>query len=241
MISLNKLFLTPTSMYKQLSILFLKVFGLIAVVLLLWFFRPVEPEPATVDPVVKKPEETPLLMKPEEPKINLMLEHPSSHSAEEEMLKGRFILNTSIVKNSAKSEVYRQMLLRQGILISLDRQGNYFYLSRKERIPLDAQGHQVPNLKHYALHRPRKINPVDFDHLTAETLPGDELFLVMPNNFETGVFTMIERSLPSPLSEYSKANLSLGLSKANHLSFILQEVFTKDGQPQILNCSLKGL
>jgi len=228
-------------MYKQLSILFLKVFGLIAVVLLLWFFRPVKPEPATVDPAVKKSEATPLLMKPEEPKINLMREHPSSHSAEEEMLKGRFILNTSIVKNSTKSEVYRQMLLRQGILISLDRQGNYFYLSRKERIPLDAQSHQVPNLKHYALHRPRKINPADFDHLTAETLPGDELFLVMPNNFETGVFTMIERSLPNPLSEYSKANLSLGLSKANHLSFILQEVFTKDGQPQILNCSLKGL
>ena len=226
-------------MHKQLSILFLKVFGLIAVVLLLWFFEPVEPEPDTVDPVVKKPEQTPSLMKPEEPKINLMLEHPSSHSAEEEMLKGRFILNTSIVKNSTKSEVYRQMLLRQGILISLDRQGNYFYLAKK-RFPWMHRSHQVPNLKHYALHRPRKINPVDFDHLTAETLPGDELFLVMPNNFETGVFTMIERILPSP-SEYSKANLSLGLSKANHLSFILREVFTKDGQPQILNRSLKGL
>jgi len=63
----------------------------------------------------------------------------------------------------------------------------------------------------------------------------------MPNNFETGVFTMIERILPNPLSEYSKENLSLGFSKANHISFILREVFTKDGQPQILNCSLKGL
>jgi hypothetical protein len=228
-------------MRKQLYILFLKVFGLIAVVLLLWFFRPNQAELSIVDPVVKKPKEAPSLMKPKDPKINLMLEHPSSHSAEEEMLKGRFTLNTSIVKNSTKNEVYRQMLLRQGILISLDRKGNYYYLSKKKRIPLGKQNHQVPNLKHYALHRPRKINPVDFDHLTIKTLPGDELFLVMPNNFETGVFTMIERILPNPLSEYSKANLSLGLSKANHLSFILREVFTKDGQPQILNRSLKGL
>lgn len=241
MISLNKISLTLLSMRKQLSIVFMKVFGLTAVLFLLWIFRPIQTKPSIADPIVKKPEERLSLMKPEEPKINLMLEHPSSHSAEEEMLKGRFILNTSIVKNSTKSEVYRQMLLRQGILISLDRKGNYYYLSKKERIPLDVQSHQVPNLKNYALHRPRKINPVDFNHLTAETLPGDELFLVMPNNFETGVFTMIERSLPSPLSEYSKANLSLGLSKANHLSFILREVFTKDGQPQILNRSLKGL
>jgi hypothetical protein len=228
-------------MRKQLSSLFLKVFGLSVVISFLWFLRPNQTMPPKIDTIVKNPEEAPLIMKPQEPKINLMLEHPSSHSAEEEMLKGRFILNTSIVKNSTKSEVYRQMLLRQGILISLDRQGNYFYLSRKERIPLDVQSHQVPNLKHYALHRPRKINPVDFDHLTAETLPGDELFLVMPNNFETGVFTMIERILPNPLTEYSKANLFLGLSKANHLSFILTEVFTKDGKPQILNRSLKGL
>ncbi len=228
-------------MRKQPYILFLKVFGLTAVVLLLWFFRPNQAEQSIVDPVVKKPQETPSLMKPEDPKITLMFEHPSSHSAEEEMLKGRFTLNTSIVKNSTKNEVYRQMLLRQGILISLDRKGNYYYLSKKERIPLGKQNHQVPNLKHYALHRPRKINPVDFEHLTIETLPGDELFLVMPNNFETGVFTMIERILPNPLSEYSKANLSLGLSKANHLSFIIKEVFTKDGQTQILNRSLKGL
>lgn len=228
-------------MSKYFPNLSIRTLSIITMVASLWFLKPENAISLEEKPLIEN-EEIPNTQEIyNEPKINLMREHLSSLSAQEEMLKGRFILDTSILKKAKKSEVYRQLILRQGILIALDSTGQYYYLAGMQRVPLDSLTSHGIDLGNYALHRPRKIAPHDFSHLTAETIPGDELFLVMPNSFETGVFAMIEKSLPHPLSEYSKANLSISLSKGNHLSFLLEKVFTKDGQPRVINHSLNGL
>ena len=231
----------PKEMSKYFPNLLIRMLSIISMVAFLWVLKP-EKAVSTEEKSLMRDEEIPNAQEIyNEPKINLMREHLSSESAKKEMLQGRFVLDTSILKKTKKSEVYRQLLLRQGILIALDSTGQYHYLSRKQRVPLDSLKSHGIDLGNYALHRPRKIAPNDFCHLTAETIPGDELFLVMPNSFETGVFAMIEKSLPNPLTEYSKANLSISLSKGNHLSFLLEKVFTKDGQLRLINRSLNGL
>jgi hypothetical protein len=228
-------------MSKYFPNLLIRTLSIITVVAFLWVLKP-EKALSSEEKSLRRDEELPNAQEIyDEPKINLMREHLSSESAQEEMLKGRFVLDTSILKKTKKSEVYRQLILRQGILIALDSTGQYHYLARKQRIPIDSLTSHGIDLGNYALHRPRKIAPNDFCHLTAETIPGDELFLVMPNSFETGVFAMIEKSLPNPLSEYSKANLAISLSKGNNLSFLLEKVFTKDGQLRVINHSLNGL
>ena len=61
---------------------------------------------------------------------------PKLSFCREEMLKGRFIPQYIHCKKfDQKRSVQADVDTWQGILISLDRQGNYFYLSRKERIP----------------------------------------------------------------------------------------------------------
>ena len=53
-------------------------------------------------------------------KINIIEESPISKSAEEEMASGRFLLETQIRPGVSKLEIYRNLIIRGGIFISLD-------------------------------------------------------------------------------------------------------------------------
>ena len=199
------------------------------------FEEPVEPEL-----VAQKEESSPAV--PMATSVNLIVDTPATETALSEMLNGRFLVDTEISHASQKQEVYRQLFLRGGIVISMDSIGNYYFLdpsgSRTSLNELDAS---IVDLDHYALHRPRNVSPVDYPFLSRPIESGDEVFLVMPNHFESGIFASIEKVLPAPLDQFSNASITVGVSRNGHLDFTLHSVVGNDGTTIQTGHSIRGL
>ena len=199
------------------------------------FEEPVEPEL-----VAQKEESSPAV--PMATSVNLIVDTPATETALSEMLNGRFLVDTEISHASQKQEVYRQLFLRGGIVISMDSIGNYYFLdpsgSRTSLNELDAS---IVDLDHYALHRPRNVSPVDYPFLSRPIESGDEVFLVMPNHFESGIFASIEKVLPAPLDQFSNASITVGISRNGHLDFTLHSVVGNDGTTIQTGHSIRGL
>jgi len=199
------------------------------------FEEPVEPEL-----VAQKEESSPAV--PMATSVNLIVDTPATETALSEMLNGRFLVDTEISHASQKHEVYRQLFLRGGIVISMDSIGNYYFLdpsgSRTSLNELDAS---IVDLDHYALHRPRNVSPVDYPFLSRPIESGDEVFLVMPNHFESGIFASIEKVLPAPLDQFSNASITVGVSRNGHLDFTLHSVVGNDGTSIQTGHSIRGL
>ena len=211
----------------------------------LWAFGP-KPEsvafkePAEAEPLSQKKESEPPV--PTATSVNLIVDTPATETALSEMLNGRFLVDTEISHASQKQEVYRQLFLRGGIVISMDSIGNYYFLdpsgSRTSLNELDAS---IVDLDHYALHRPRNVSPVDYPFLSRSIESGDEVFLVMPNHFESGIFASIEKVLPAPLDQFSNASITVGVSRNGHLDFTLHSVVGNDGTTIQTGHSIRGL
>ena len=211
----------------------------------LWAFGP-KPEsvafkePAEAEPLSQKKESEPPV--PTATSVNLIVDTPATETALSEMLNGRFLVDTEISHASQKQEVYRQLFLRGGIVISMDSIGNYYFLdpsgSRTSLNELDAS---IVDLDHYALHRPRNVSPVDYPFLSRPIESGDEVFLVMPNHFESGIFASIEKVLPAPLDQFSNASITVGVSRNGHLDFTLHSVVGNDGTTIQTGHSIRGL
>ena len=199
------------------------------------FEEPVEPEL-----VAQKEESSPAV--PMATSVNLIVDTPATETALSEMLNGRFLVDTEISHASQKQEVYRQLFLRGGIVISMDSKGDYYFLdpsgSRTSLNELDAS---IVDLDHYALHRPRNVSPVDYPFLPRPIESGDEVFLVMPNHFESGIFASIEKVLPAPLDQFSNASITVGVSRNGHLDFTLHSVVGNDGTSIQTGHSIRGL
>ena len=199
------------------------------------FEEPVEPEL-----IAQKEECSPAV--PMATSVNLIVDTPATETALSEMLNGRFLVDTEISHASQKQEVYRQLFLRGGIVISMDSIGNYYFLdpsgSRTSLNELDAS---IVDLDHYALHRPRNVSPVDYPFLSRPIESGDEVFLVMPNHFESGIFASIEKVLPAPLDQFSNASITVGVSRNGHLDFTLHSVVGNDGTTIQTGHSIRGL
>ena len=199
------------------------------------FEEPVEPEL-----VAQKEESSPAV--PMATSVNLIVDTPATETALSEMLNGRFLVDTEISHASQKQEVYRQLFLRGGIVISMDSKGDYYFLdpsgSRTSLNELDAS---IVDLDHYALHRPRNVSPVDYPFLSRPIESGDEVFLVMPNHFESGIFASIEKVLPAPLDQFSNASITVGVSRNGHLDFTLHSVVGNDGTTIQTGHSIRGL
>lgn len=209
----------------------------------IWFFSPDQREERLPD-LASTPRENPE-PDPEEidtARMNVMMESMQSETATSEMMEGRLILDTRIPEPKDKKGIYEKLLLRRGVVISMDSNGTYHHHSLSSgRLALaDVPDVDLP-LGNYALHRPRRIDPGDHHFLCSTILPGEEMFLVMPNKFEAGIFASIESVLPKPLSEYGKASLSINLSSSGHLNFNLLSVQTNEGARQNLNHSFRGI
>jgi hypothetical protein len=211
----------------------------------LWAFGP-KPEsvafkePAEPEPIPQKKESAPPV--PTATSVNLIVDTPASETALSEMLNGRFLVDTEISHASQKHEVYRQLFLRGGIVISMDSTGNYYFLAPSgSRTSLNELNASIVDLDHYALHRPRNISPVDYPFLSRPIESGDEVFLVMPNHFESGIFTSIEKVLPAPLDQFSNASITVGVSRNGHLDFTLHSVVGNDGTTIQTGHSIRGL
>ena len=211
----------------------------------LWAFGPKPESVAFEEPVEAEPlpqnkeSETPV---PTTTSVNLIVDTPATETALSEMLNGRFLVDTEISHASQKQEVYRQLFLRGGIVISMDSKGDYYFLdpsgSRTSLNELDAS---IVDLDHYALHRPRNVSPVDYPFLSRPIESGDEVFLVMPNHFESGIFASIEKVLPAPLDQFSNASITVGVSRNGHLDFTLHSVVGNDGTTIQADHSIRGL
>ena len=174
--------------------------------------------------------------------VNLIVDTPATETALSEMLNGRFLVDTEISSASQKQEVYRQLFLRGGIVISMDSMGDYYFLNPSgDRISLNELDASIVDLDHYALHRPRNISPVDYTYLSRSIESGDEVFLVMPNHFESGIFASIEKVLPAPLDQFSNASITVGVSRNGHLDFTLHSVVGNDGTTIQSGHSIRGL
>ena len=199
------------------------------------FEEPVEPEL-----VAQKEESSPAV--PMATSVNLIVDTPATETALSEMLNGRFLVDTEISHASQKQEVYRQLFLRGGIVISMDSIGNYYFLDPSgSRTSLNELDTSIVDLDHYALHRPRNVSPVDYPFLSRPIESGDEVFLVMPNHFESGIFASIEKVLPAPLDQFSNASITVGVSRNGHLDFTLHSVVGNDGTTIQADHSIRGL
>ena len=211
--------------------------------LVVWFLRPVSPVRQEVTVVVESIDEP----SPDSPvqdtkQVNLLLDTPVTETATEEMMEGRFIMETSVNQERQKAEVYRQLLLRGGIVVSLDQNASYVLISKSgERKPLESISSEHLNLDSYALHRPRHVAAVDHHHLSGAIKKGDEVFIVMPNQFESKVFSNIERVLGAPLSNYGKALVDVSISPRGHLDFTLARVTKNDGTTISSSHLMRGL
>ena len=199
------------------------------------FEEPVEPEL-----VAQKEESSPAV--PMATSVNLIVDTPATETALSEMLNGRFLVDTEISHASQKQEVYRQLFLRGGIVISMDSMGDYYFLAPSgSRTSLNELDTSIVDLDHYALHRPRNVSPVDYPFLSRPIESGDEVFLVMPNHFESGIFASIEKVLPAPLDQFSNASITVGVSRNGHLDFTLHSVVGNDGTTIQTGHSIRGL
>ena len=211
--------------------------------LVVWFLRPVSPIRQEVTVAVESIDE-PSVDSPVQDtrQVNLLLDTPVTESATEEMMEGRFIMETSVNQEMQKAEVYRQLLLRGGIVVSLDQNASYVLISKSgERIPLERISSEHLNLDNYALHRPRHVAAVDHHHLSGAIKKGDEVFIVMPNQFESKVFSNIERVLGAPLGNYGKALVDVSISPRGHLDFTLARVTKNDGTTISSSHLMRGL
>jgi len=211
-----------------------------------WFFRPNNKE-LSID-TTEVPESKNYLEEDfqeedcDSARVNLLCDIPHTDTSMSEMMDGRFLLDTRIVVGADKKAVYDQLLLRRGVVISMDSNGTYHYLSSSQgRILLAEVSTQVFSVDEYALHRPRRIDPLDQQYLPGEVFPGEEVFLVMPNEFESGIFANLESVLSKPLSHYGAASLSLELSQSGHLNFNLLSVVTVEGVRQNHTYSFRGI
>ena len=211
--------------------------------LVVWLLRPVSPNQTELTIAVESLDETSAASQAQDTKqVNLLLDTPVTESATEEMMEGRFIMETSVNQEIQKAEVYRQLLLRGGIVVSLDQNASYVLISKSgERIPLERISAEHLNLDNYALHRPRHVAAGDHHHLSGAIKKGDEVFIVMPNQFESKVFSNIERVLGTPLSNYGKALVDVSISPRGHLDFTLARVTKNDGTAISSNHLMRGL
>lgn len=211
----------------------------------LWAFGP-KPEsvafeePVETEPLPQNKESEPPV--PTATSVNLIVDTPATETALSEMLNGRFLVDTEISHASQKHEVYRQLFLRGGIVISMDSMGDYYFLDPSgSRTSLNELDTSIVDLDHYALHRPRNVSPVDYPFLSRPIESGDEVFLVMPNHFESGIFASIEKVLPAPLDQFSNASITVGVSRNGHLDFTLHSVVGNDGTSIQTGHSIRGL
>ena len=211
--------------------------------LVVWFLRPISPSQTELTIAVEPLDETSAASPAQDTKkVNLLLDTPVTESATEEMMEGRFIMETTVNQEMQKAEVYRQLLLRGGIVVSLDQNASYVLISKSgERIPLESIASENLNLDNYALHRPRHVAAVDHHHLSGAIKKGDEVFIVMPNQFESKVFSNIERVLGAPLSSYGKALVDVSISPRGHLDFTLARITKNDGTTISSSHLMRGL
>ena len=216
--------------------------------LYLWLFRPVNSLPIltksieSAEPVEVVEGKDSLSAPTKIQKINIIEESPISKSAEEEMASGRFLLETQISPDVSKLEIYRNLIIRGGIFISLDTNKTYHLLDNESlRTPLSEVDEFKLPIKGYAFHRPRQIDPRDFRYLGREIPKGEVVFLVMPNNFESSILTEMEALLPLPLSSYAEGLVNLDLSRNGHLNFTLISVVKNAGATQIINRAFRGV
>ena len=214
----------------------------------LWLFRPVNSLPIltksieSAEPVEVLEGKDSLSAPTKIQKINIIEESPISKSAEEEMASGRFLLETQINPGVSKLEIYRNLIIRGGIFISLDTNKTYHLLDNESlRTPLSEVDEFKLPIKGYAFHRPRQIDPRDFRYLGREIPKGEVVFLVMPNNFESSILTEMEALLPLPLSSYAEGLVNLDLSRNGHLNFTLISVVKNAGATQIINRAFRGV
>ncbi len=208
-----------------------------------WFFRPSRPvEPETIN-VLSSVEDIPASYSDEKfKKVNLLIDTPLTESSTEEMIEGRLIMETVVNEEEQKAEIYRQLLLRGGIVVSLDQNSSYVLISNAgERIPLESISPAYLNLDNYALHRPRHVAAVDHHHLSGRIKKGDDVFIVMPNHFESKLFANIESVLGAPLSNFGKALLHVSISQSGYLDFTLAGVTKNDGTAISSNHLMRGL
>ena len=144
--------------------------GLVCIGLsLLWWLRPETIDAAVPEAVTEKA--PPLENPPQESKrtsteVNLILDTPLSQTATLEMMEGRFIMETTIPDENEKGEVFRQLFLRGGIVIAMDRNESYSLVNENgEQFALESIPHSTVDLDAYALHRPRYVLPLDHRHL----------------------------------------------------------------------------
>jgi len=215
----------------------------VAGLLVVWLLRPVSPSRTEVTVAMEQTNETSQESPLEDSRqVNLLLDTPVTESATEEMMEGRFIMETTVNQEMQKAEVYRQLLLRGGIVVSLDQNASYVLICKSgERIPLESIASETLNLDNYALHRPRHVAAVDHHHLSGAIKKGDEVFIVMPNQFESKVFSNIERVLGAPLSNYGKALVDVSISPRGHLDFTLARVTKNDGTTISSSHLMRGL
>jgi len=227
---------------------FFKAFVVLSMFLGLWLFRPVNSLPIltksieSAEPVEVVEGKDSLSAPTKIQKINIIEESPISKSAEEEMASGRFLLETQISPDVSKLEIYRNLIIRGGIFISLDTNKTYHLLDNESlRTPLSEVDEFKLPIKGYAFHRPRQIDPRDFRYLGREIPKGEVVFLVMPNNFESSILTEMEALLPLPLSSYAEGLVNLDLSRNGHLNFTLISVVKNAGATQIINRAFRGV
>jgi hypothetical protein len=173
--------------------------------------------------------------------VSLIKELEVTDSAKLESANGRLVLETRIAEETNKAEVYRQLILRGGKLISVDDNGSYYIFEGEEVTPLPKALQRNAGIEDYAYHRPRKIASKEFGYLPLKVDLKKELFLVMPNHFEEGIFTQLESSLQNPLSDYKQAEISIHLSRANHLEFTLESAISRKGRQEIVRETYRGL
>lgn len=211
--------------------------------LVVWFLRPVSPILKEVTAALESVDKTSVVSPVQDTKqVNVLLDTQVTESATEEMMDGRLIMETSVNQEMQKAEVYRQLLICGGIVVSLGKNASYVLISKSgERIPLESISSEHLNLDNYALHRPRHVAAVDHHHLSGAIKKGDEVFIVMPNQFESKVFSNIERVLGAPLSNYGKALVDVSISPRGHLDFTLARVAKNDGTTISSSHLMRGL
>ena len=158
------------------------------------------------------------------------------------MMEGRFIMETTIPVEDEKGEVFRQLFLRGGIVIAMDRNESYSLVDENgEKFALESIPHSTVDLDAYALHRPRYVSASDHRHLMRDVDSQEDVFIVMPKNFESRIFSNIERVLARPLTDFGSALIEVSMSRNGHLDFSLARVTATDGAVVRPNHSIKGL
>lgn len=172
--------------------------------------------------------------------VTLRFDGEPSQSALEELETGRFLVETRIPSDANRGEIFRQLLLRGGIVVARDADLKHSLLSSDtQRQPLESA-----NLvfEEFDFERPRQLEGRDARFLPGRRISaGDTLFLVMPRVFEARLLTEIESMLDQPLTEYAYALLLLETSRGGHLIFRIDEVRTNNGDRHSIGATIRGL